>query len=122
LQKTIGYAVVSQTERRRAAKNYDGTALTTHHVGSLLQEVLQAISSQYQERPDLLLATWPEIIGPKLAGMTQALSFADGVLKVKVSNSTLHSLLSRHDKYRILAAIQQKFPKIKITNIVFKIA
>lgn len=106
----------------RTPKNYDGTAVTTHRVGDLLSAVLSQIGSVYQDRPDLVLAAWPDIIGDKLAPMTQAISLVDGVLTVKVKNSTLHSLLSRHDKFRILAALKERFPKVKVNNIVFRIA
>lgn len=91
-------------------------------MGDLLSSALSKIHDVYQERPDQILATWPELIGPKLAPMTQAVSFCEGILTVKVNNSTLHSLLSRHDKFRLLTALQQKFPKAKIRNIVFRIA
>lgn len=106
----------------RTPKNYDGTRVTTHHVGDLLSAVFSKISSSYQEDPDLVVRAWPEIIGAKLAPMTQAVSLCDGVLIVKVRNSTLHSLLSRHDKYRVLTAIKQRFPKANVHNIVFRIA
>ena len=107
--------------RRRTPKDYDGTHVTTHKVGDLLPIVLSQINEIYQDRPDLLIASWPEIIGPKLAAMTQAVSFNEGILTVKVRNSTLHSLLSRHDKLRILSNLRQRFPKMYIQNIVFRI-
>ena len=106
----------------RTPKNYNGTQPTSRHVADLLSSALSKLSSSCQERPDLLLAAWPEIIGPKHASMTQAVSFCEGILTVKVKNSTLHSLLSRHDKFRILASIKQRFPKVNIQNIVFRIA
>jgi Dna[CI] antecedent, DciA len=106
----------------RIPENYNGTQPTSHHVGVLLAAALAKLNGKCQERPDLLLEAWPEVIGPKQASMTQAVSFCDGILTVKVKNSTLHSLLSRHDKGRILTAIRQRFPKANIQNIVFRIA
>lgn len=106
----------------RIPKNYDGTQTTTRNVADLLTSVLSKLNDSCQKRPDLLLAAWPDIIGPKHASMTEAVSFCEGVLTIKVKNSTLHSLLSRNDKYRILAVIQQRFPKANIQNIVFRIA
>lgn len=106
----------------RTPKNYNGTQPTSRNVADLLSLALSELSDVCQERPDLILAAWPEIIGPKHASMTQVVSFCEGILVVKVKNSTLHSLLSRHDKCRILAAIQQRFPKSNIQNIVFRIA
>ena len=105
----------------RIPRQYDGTALTTRSVADLLPGVLAKIGSTHQERPDLIIAVWPEIIGAKLAPMTQAISFVDGVLTVKVKNSTLHSLLNQHDKPRILNSLKQKFPKVLIKNVVFRI-
>lgn len=105
----------------RTPKNYDGTAVTIHRVSELLPDVLSKIGGAYQQRPDLILAAWPEIIGVQLASMTQAISFSEGVLVVKVKNSTLHSLLSRNDKPRILNSLRQKFPNVTIKTIVFRI-
>lgn len=106
---------------RRTPKNYDGTAPTTHKISDLLSEVVLQIRDNYQDRPDLVLAAWPEVIGPQLAAMTQAVSFIEGVLLVKVKNSTLHSLLSQNDKARIIASLKAKFPRVQLKNIVFRI-
>lgn len=106
----------------RTPRNYDGTGATTHRVRDLLTNVLANIGDSFQERPDLILAAWPEIIGQKLAPMTQAVSFCEGVLLVKVKNSTLNSLLNQQqDKQRILNSLRQKFPKVKIKSVVFRI-
>lgn len=106
---------------QRTPKNYDGTEVTTHKVSDLLPAVLSQIGDVCKDKPDLILACWPEIMGPHLSTMTQAVSFFEGVLTVKVRNSTLHSLLSRHDKPRILATLRKKFPNVSIQNIVFRI-
>lgn len=106
---------------KRTPKNYNGTGITTHKVTDLLPAVLETIHEVYQGRPDLILAAWPMIIGPQLAAMTQAVSFCDGVLLIKVKNSTLHSLLSQRDKSRILNLLRMKFPKTQIKNIMFRI-
>lgn len=106
---------------KRTPKNYDGTKVTTHRVSELLPFVLGEIGELYNARPDLVLAAWPDVIGPKLALMTQALSFNDGVLLIKVKNSSLHSLLSQHDKQRILNTLRARFPRVEIRNVVFRI-
>lgn len=106
---------------QRTPKNYDGTRITTRCIADLLPQVLSSIGETYQDRPDLVLAAWPEVIGQKLAGMTEAMSFIDGVLFVKVKNSTLHSLLSQHDKLRILRNLQMKFPTVYFKNVIFRI-
>lgn len=109
------------SSRRRLPKGYDGTSATFQRVGDLLPLALQKIGERFQDRPDLVLASWADVIGPKLAPMTKALSFTDGVLTIKVSNSTLHSLLAQHEKKRILDRLRQRFPSVPILNIVFRL-
>lgn len=106
---------------RRTPKDYDGTDMTTHQISELLPSVLSQIHHVYQQKPDLILAMWPALIGPQLANMTQAVSFYDGFLVVKVKNSTLHSLLSQHEKPRLLSVLRQKFPHVQIKTIIFRI-
>lgn len=106
---------------RRTPKGYDGTGVTTHKMSDLLPGFLSQIGEAYKDRPDLILASWPEVIGERLAPMTQAMAFVDGVLTVKVKNSSLHALLSQNDKHRILNSLKKKFPKAEIRNIVFRI-
>lgn len=106
---------------RRNPKNYDGPARTTHHIQKLLPHVLQQISKIYHDRPDLILAAWPEIIGEPFNQMTQAISFKEGVLLVKVSNSTLFSLLNQYEKPRILKSIKEKFPAMTIKTVIFRL-
>ena len=90
-------------------------------MADLLPAVLAKIGGSYQQRGDLVLAAWPTIIGPKLATMAQAVSFVDGVLCVKVKNSTLLSVLSQHERQRLLNMLRGKFPDIEIKNIYFRI-
>lgn len=106
---------------KRTPRNYDGSGVTTHHLKALSGGMLTHVREAYQERPDLILAAWSEVIGSNLLSMTQAVSFNDGILLVKVKNSTLLSLLNQHDKVRILNGLRQKFPKVVIRNIVFRI-
>lgn len=105
---------------KRTPKNYDGIEITSHQMGEILPQVLSAISEKYQDRPDLILATWPSLIGEKLAPMAQAVSFDEGVLVVKVKNSTLYSLLCQKEKWRLLEALKKKFPKVEIRTIHFR--
>lgn len=106
---------------KRTPKNYDGNKLTAHRISDVLPQVLEQITENFSDRPDLILASWPEVIGPKLASMTKAISFQDGVLTVLVRNSTLYSLLNQNDKPKILAILRNKFPKIVIKTVLFRI-
>lgn len=105
---------------KRTPKNYDGIQMTSHRMEDVLPHVLSAISEKYQDRPDLILATWPSIIGEKLAPMAVAFKFDDGILFIKVKNSTLYSLLNQKEKGRLLEALKKKFPKVEIRSIHFR--
>lgn len=105
----------------RTPKNYDGTAGTCKQMQDLLPKALCQIGEVYKERPDLIIAAWPELMGKSLAPMTQAISFVNGVLTVKVKNSTLYSLLSQHEKPKLLKSLREKFPNVIVNNIVFRI-
>lgn len=105
----------------RKSRFYDGTQVTSHQLTDLIPKVLLKISDSYHQRASLILATWPEIIGPALSPMTKAVSFIDGTLLIKVKNSTLHSHLNQYEKLRLLTVLKQKFPQIEIKSICFRI-
>lgn len=112
---------MSNERNQRTYKGRYETALTSRDLGSVLSNVLTKINAQQQQRPDLLMAYWPQIVGPTIAPLTRATAFNDGVLTVKVKNSTLHSLLVREEKAKILAALRHKFPNVTLSDIHFKI-
>ncbi len=106
-------------ERKR--QGYDGTETTSQEISDLLPRFLGKLGVAHHERPDLILASWPQVIGAKLAPMTKAVSFVDGMLLVKVNNSTLYSLLSQHERGRLLKSLREKFPTAVIKNIIFRL-
>ena len=108
------------TPRRRGV--YDGQKPTSRKLQDLLPQVLGSLQWKYNAQPKLLLDEWANIIGDTLAPLTRAVRFEDGVLHVKVKNSTLLSLLhSPADKQKILEAIRNALPGIVIRNILFRI-
>jgi hypothetical protein len=98
----------------------EGSHLTNKQMKDLLPKVLIRIGAIHRDRPDLIIAAWPEIIGEKLASMTKAVCFEKGILVVNVSNSTLYSLLSHHERGRLLKRLKEKFSSIEIKNIHFR--
>lgn len=99
----------------------DNSELTNKQIKDLLPKMLGNIGALHRDRPDLILAAWPQIIGEKLAKMTHAVSFDKGVLYVKVGNSTLYSLLSQHERGRLIKCLREKFPSVDIKNIHFRL-
>ena len=106
---------------RRVPKNYDAVKPTGRKLSELLPQWLAGVTKNFQDRPDLILLAWPEIIGEKLSSMTRAVSFVDGVLTVKVKSSSLYSLLVQHEKMKVQRRLQKRFPSVKIRNIVFRL-
>ncbi len=106
---------------KRTPKNYDGIATPARTIKELLPEMLGQIQKNHIEPGENILSAWPSIIGPNLAKMTEAISFVDGVLTVKVKSSTLYSLLSLHEKPHLLRKLQESFPKTQVRNIFFRI-
>jgi len=105
---------------KRHPRYYDGPLTTTYHIRQLLPRFLKEIGQKCEERPDLVMAAWPEIVGQKFAPFAQAISFVDGILTVKVRDATLYSLLSHHDKPRLVQTLRDKFPGTLIKTIFFR--
>jgi hypothetical protein len=97
------------------------TAPTTKHLKNLAPSFVRQLGARYEERPDLLLAAWPSVIGSRFASMTKAVSFVDGILTIKVKNSSLLSLLAQHERLRLCKELRKKFPKAALRDIRFVI-
>ena len=110
-----------EKHRRRNPKHYDGTSTTSFYLGEILPSVVGNIGVQFKERGDLIIASWNQLIGPKLGPMTQAVKYEKGILFVKVRNATLYSLLNQVEKPRLVDKLKKQFPKSGIRSIAFKI-
>jgi hypothetical protein len=100
--------------------NNDQIKSSLKPISRLLPKFLKQMQERFQERPDLILATWPQIIGEKHAAMTKAASFENGVLTVKVNNSTLYQLLVTYEKKRLLKSLKEKFCSVEIRDLLFR--
>jgi len=95
--------------------------LTNKHLKDLLPSLLREIDGKRNERSDLILEGWAQIVDEKWRQMTQAISFEKGVLMVKVRNAALYSVLVQQEKEKLLKKLQEKFPEAGIKNIIFRI-
>ncbi len=112
---------MAEKQRRTTPRYYKGTKRTSYGLHELLPKVLARIGRSLKGRSDLVLTVWPDVIGPKLVEMAKAVKFTDGILEVKVSNSTLLSILVQSDKYRILRSLRTKLPEVTIRDVWFRI-
>ncbi len=106
---------------KRTPKNYDGNTPTGKKIEDLLPEILTNLSGKVSDQPHLIIEAWPQVVGERIAKMSRAVSFDSGILKVLVKNSTLLSLLVEHEKHRLMASFQERFPKVNFQDIFFKI-
>jgi predicted nucleic acid-binding Zn ribbon protein len=104
----------------RVPKNYEGSEPTGRQIKDLLVPILHQVEKFVEDKSSELLEGWPKLVGEKIASMTKAVSCENGVFLVKVQNSTLYSLLSDHEKPRLLKQIQETFPHLKIKKILFR--
>jgi hypothetical protein len=93
---------------------------TNWRIQELLPRMLGEMSAQQKERPDLILAAWPQVVGERLAPLTQAVQFKEGILLVKVRSSTLYSVLTQQEKGRLVTALRAAFPRVEIKTIQFR--
>lgn len=111
---------MTEKPRRRTPRYYRGTKRTSYGINELLPKALAQIGRSLKGRSDLVLTVWPDVIGPKFADMAKAIKFVDGVLEVRVSNSTLLSILVQSDKIRILRNLRKKLPEVSIRDVWFR--
>jgi len=104
----------------RVPRGYDGLKPTGREIKQLLPALLAKIGKIHQQKGEAVIGAWPFIVGEKLSPMTKAVSFIEGVLTVKVFNSTLYNLLTQHEKPKIIARFKEKFPQFKLKNIIFR--
>jgi len=107
---------------QRRSRRYDGTEVPTRSLSDLLPQILGEISRKSAPVGKLgkeaISLCWTEILGEKMAPLTECISWVDGVLTVKVKSATLYSLLCQHEKVRLLKKLQEQFP---IRNLVFRV-
>lgn len=104
--------------RSRTPRNYSGIQNPSKNLGDLLPEFMDQMSRKQEDPKEEIFKFWFELIGEKMAPLTQPVSFTEGVLTVKVKSSTLYNLLCQHERPRLLKRLQEKF---SIRNLQFRV-
>ena len=102
----------------RTPRNFDGTSRTGKSLSELLPESVREIREKTGLGGDEIFSFWQELLGGKMGPLTEAVSFIDGVLTVKVKSATLYSLLCQHERPRLLKRLQEKY---SVRSLVFRI-
>lgn len=102
----------------RTPRNYHGVLSPLKRISDLLPEAMGEISRKMADPREEIAVFWSELLGEKMAPLTEIVSFEEGVLTVRVKSSTLYSLLCQHEKPRLLQRLKERF---SIRNIVFRV-
>ena len=106
----------------RSQPAHDESATTSQQLKDLARRYLAHLEQKLRTKPAEILELWPHVIGSPFAGMTRAEKFENGVLHVKVRNSSLLSLLhSNTERKRLVEALRKEAPGIEIVDISFRI-
>lgn len=109
----------SNSNSRRHPKQYDGPEKTTWFASDLAALVVERVTHSSEERPDLILAAWADMMGAR-ASRIQAERFVKGILYVRVTNSMLFSLLGAREREQFLYELRRRFPKTRIDQIMLR--
>lgn len=102
----------------RTPRNFDGILPTGKKIGDMLSDFLSQLLSKGAELPlDTVFQEWKNLLGERIAPLTEPVSFVEGVLTIIVKSSTLYSLLCQHEKPRLLRGLK----KFQVRDLVFKI-
>jgi hypothetical protein len=101
--------------------SYTDAFMVNRHLRDLLPRALQKIEGKRQERPDLVIAAWKEVIPEKWRPWTEAIAFEKGVVMVKVKNAALYQLLVQQKQGTLLHQLQEKVPEAVLNSIKFLI-
>ena len=102
----------------RTYRAYNGTQPSAKKMSDLLPDIVSAIGRQGRQEKEVVFAFWCTLLGEKMAPLTEPISLVEGVLTIKIKSATLYSLLSLHERPRLLKQLQEKFP---IRKLVFRV-
>jgi hypothetical protein len=104
--------------KSRTPRNYSGVQSPNKKLAELVPDFMSDLGKKMKDPREEIFRFWVILIGEKMAPLTEPVSFADGILTVKVKSSTLYSLLVTHERPRLLARLQEKF---SIRNLIFRV-
>lgn len=87
---------------------FSGIQITSHPLQHLLGKWLRAFDKRIQTSPEKAFFAWDSVVGPRIASLARPLSFEDGILIVKVQNSTLLSLLAGAERDQIANRLRKQ--------------
>jgi predicted nucleic acid-binding Zn ribbon protein len=93
----------------------------TQAVSDALEKVMKQLGLQERLTESQILAAWREIVGEWFFLHTCPDRLRDGVLFVRVVQSSVHFELDRNCKPRIIQKLKAKFPGTRIRDVKFRL-
>lgn len=109
MRDTKKYSILVVGVRRMAAAK---------KMSDLLPGIVNDLGRRQGDGGEAVFALWRFLIGGAWASLTEPVSYFDQVLTIKVKSATLYTLLSVHEKPRLLKQLQEKFP---VRKLVFRV-
>ena len=86
----------------------------------LLTPFLKWVEGQRDKELDKVTDSWNQLLEPPYRERTKVEKFQDGLLFIKVSSATVHSILEMQEKKRLIGEMQKRHPRLGLKNIVFR--
>jgi len=93
----------------------------THAVSESLEKVMKQLGLQERLTESQILAAWKEIVGEWFSLHTCPDRLRDGILFVRVVQSSVQFELDRNWKPKIIQKLKARFPSTRIREIKFRI-
>jgi hypothetical protein len=107
---------------QRTPLHYDGNRVTSHMLSEVAAAWLKRLGEKVRMNPQALCDAWSSVVGSPIADMTKAQRYDEGVLHVRVRNSTLLSLLCRpQDKKKLIDLLKAAVPGVRLVDLSFRL-
>ena len=93
----------------------------THAVGEMLEKVMRQLGLHERLTESQILSAWKDIVGEWLALHTCPERIRDGVLYVRVIQSSVHYELDRNCKAAIIQKLKTRFGATRVRDIRFRV-
>jgi predicted nucleic acid-binding Zn ribbon protein len=105
-------------------RGYAETPLTPKlgaHVGDAVRKFLAKVGMVSQLDEQVISAAWREVVGDFIANHSAPDRIQNGVLHIRVTQTTVLFELERNCKARILTNLQERFGKTVVRDLKFRI-
>lgn len=89
-------------------------------LGDILRDFLETSGLAHKLKHLEIYGAWEEAVGPEIAAQTRIAGFVRHKLYVEVTSAARRHELTMFYKQRILEALRQQLPNVRIQDVVFR--